>query len=124
MKTFSYLNCLHEQMNEKRTMGSEKPHQLTSVGELVFMAPPTLVCDGQRESDSVQFVFLYFICGENKSTLRLLTKKQELRKKCLERTLPLFTFKRPGRGGPGAAARARWRAPRFNTGRRAASGLS
>ena len=33
-------------------MGSERPHQLTSVGELVFMAPPTLACDGPQE-DSI-----------------------------------------------------------------------
>ena len=43
-----------------QTIGSEKPHQLTSVGELVFMASPTLACDGPRE-DSVEFVPVLFV---------------------------------------------------------------
>ena len=41
-------------------MGSEKPHQLTSVGELVFMAPPTLAYDGPQE-DSIKCVPLLFV---------------------------------------------------------------
>ena len=50
MKKFSYLKKIDAQ-----TMGSEKLHRLRSVGELVFMAPPTLACDAPRE-DSVEFV--------------------------------------------------------------------
>ena len=97
-------------------MGSERPHQLTSVGELVFMAPPTLTCDGAQEH-SIEFVPVLLGCacaGYNKSMLRLLAKKQELRKKWLDRTLPLFQHLR----GPGTADRAR----RLNPERRAASG--
>ena len=41
-------------------MGSEKPHRLRSAGELVFMAPPTLACDGQRE-DSIECVPVLFV---------------------------------------------------------------
>ena len=60
---------------------SEKPHQLMSVGELVFMASPTLACNGPQE-DSIEFVpTACAICGYNKSTLHLLAKKQKLRKK-------------------------------------------
>ena len=61
-------------------MGSEKPHQLRSVGELVFMAPPTLACDGPRE-DSIEFVPALFV---------VITNERLFINKWLDRTLPLF----------------------------------
>ena len=52
---FSYLDCLLSKLNQidAQMIGSEKPHQLTSVGDLVFMASPTLACDGPREDSNV-----------------------------------------------------------------------
>ena len=52
-------------------MGSEKPHRLRSVGELVFMAPPTLAWDGPQE-DSIEFVPLLFVAITNQSLINIL----------------------------------------------------
>ena len=48
------LPALANQRKDAYTSELEKPHQLTSVCELVFMASPTLPCDGLRE-DSTYF---------------------------------------------------------------------
>ena len=49
---------------DAQTIGSEKPHQLTSVGELVFMASPTMACDGPQE-DGIEFVPVLFVAITN-----------------------------------------------------------
>ena len=66
VKMFSYLDCLHLQLKENRCTNAEpeKPHQLMSVGELVFMASPTLACNGPRE-DSIEFVPVLFVAITN-----------------------------------------------------------
>ena len=71
VKTFSYLDCLHKlNKTDAQMIRSEKPHQLMSAGELVFMASPTLACDGPQE-DSIEFEPVLFVAITRRNVKRV-----------------------------------------------------
>ena len=89
---------------DAQTIGSEKPHRLMSFGELVFMAPPTMACDGPRE-DSIELVPVLFVEITNQLCVSWPRKNGG---RCTAACAP-----QPGhRGSPGAQLRSTAPRPR------------
>ena len=100
---FFCLDCLHWQMKENRHKQSDlkKPHQLTSVGELVFMTSPTLTCDGPRE-DSIEFVPVLFVAKTNQRCISWPKRQSWGRNGWIGHTT-ISKFTQLGPVGPGTA---------------------